>query len=373
MTPAVATRSVPRRRWIGPLAGVVSFTLAVLAVEFGFRLLEAPLGIQPRKLRDARDVVLRQRASYYEPKPYYGWSLAQSNRGDNQYGFYGDAWTLERKPGVLRIACIGGSTTAGGNPNGYRGSYPFHLREALQQTLGREIEVMNCGISGWTSAEMTCAWFLLLQDFKPDLVILHEVVNDIDPRNFPGFRPDYVHWRSTWRMAPAPAAVRWLVEHSDLCAWTYSKVPVPTLTSATVNDRVGAYASRDGRPPPETVAPFRRNVLSIGMSEESLGGTVLLATLPPQPLDPGRSDPFTVTRAGIAEHNQVFRTLAAERGWMLADLESLAAGDAAVTRPHFIDLVHVDSSANAWKAACIARVLAREWKPLIEQLAAKPH
>lgn len=367
------TPSTPRRRWVGPLAALVAFVLAALAAEFGFRALEAPLGIPQRKLTDARDIVVRQRASYYEPKPYYGWSLAQSVRGPNQYGFYGEEWALERKPGVLRIACIGGSTTAGGNSKGYYGSYPYHLREHLRQALGREIEVMNCGISGWTTAEMTCAWFLLLQDFQPDLVILHEVVNDVEPRNFPGFRPDYVHWRSTWRMPPAPASMRWLVQHSDLFAWAYSRAPLPTLTSATVNKLPGAYTARDGRTPPETIAPFRRNVLTIGTSEESLGGTVLLATLPPQPLEAGRPDPFAVTRNGIAEHNQVFRDLAKERGWMLADLAALAERDPAAARSHFIDLVHVDSDANAWKAAGIARVLVREWKPLIEQMSAKPH
>lgn len=373
MTPAVATRTRARRRWTGPLVALGSAAVAVFAAEFGFRALEPRLQIDHRKLLDARDVVLRQRASHYEPKPYYGWSLAHATHGPNRYGFYGDDWPLERKPGVLRIACLGGSTTAGGNPQGYYGSYPYHLRELLQQTLGRELEVMNCGISGWTTAEMTCAWFLLLQDFKPDLVIMHEVVNDAEPRNFPGFRPDYVHWRSTWRMPHAPAPLRWLVEHSDLCAWAYSKRPLPTLTSATVLPRVGEFTSSDGQLPQATVAPFRRNVVSIGTSEESLGGTVLLATLPPQPSDPDKPDSYRVTRSGIAEHNEVFRALAKERGWMLADLEALAAHDPAATKSHFLDLVHVDTTANAWKAACIARVLAREWKPLIEQLSAKPH
>jgi hypothetical protein len=372
MSRLAAARPAARRIWVGPLCASISLTLSVLAAEFGFRALAGPLGIEPRVLAEARDVVLCQRASHYEPKPYYGWSLAQSTRGPNRYGFYGDDWALERKSGVLRIACLGGSTTAGGNPKGYFGSYPYHLRELLRQQLGREIEVMNCGISGWTTAEITCAWFLLIQDFQPDLVILHEVVNDLEPRSFPGFRPDYVHWRSAWRVPPTPPATRWLVGHSDLLAWVHSRTPPPTLTTATVNALEGAHTFRDGRFPPETVAPFRRNVSTIGTSVEGLGGTVLLATLPPRPREKGKPDAGQ-TRAGIAEHNQLFRELAKARGWMLADLETLAAGDPAATRSHFLDLVHVDSEANAWKAACIAHVLAREWKPLIEQLAAKPH
>ena len=78
-------------------------------------------------------------------------------------------------------------------------------------------------------------------------------------------------------------------------------------------------------------------------------------------------------RAGISEHNEEFRRLAAEHGWMLADLEQLAAGNPKLAGSHFSDLVHVDSEANYWKAACIATVLLRQWKPLVEQLEAKPH
>jgi GDSL-like Lipase/Acylhydrolase family len=360
----------PARRWLGPFLAGCSFALSLLAVEFGFRALSSRAGIQDQQIERAREAVTRRRASHYEPMAYYGWLLARAARDENQYGFYGEEWALERKPGVLRIACLGGSTTAGGNPSGYRGSYPFFLREQLTALLGREVEVMNCGISGWTTAEMTCAWFLLLQDFRPDLVILHEVVNDSEPRNHPGFRPDYAHWRSVWRVAPASAPQRWLVEHSDFAAWLRSRQPLPSIHDATVLPPAGPYAFAEGRLPPQTLAPFRRNVLSIGASQTSLGGQVMLATLPPRPPASAQVD-AAATRAGIAEHNQTFRELAAQQGWLLADLERRAADAAELARPHFIDVVHVDREGNAWKAACIAQVLLRQWRPLIEQLAAR--
>ncbi|MBM3977745.1 MAG: SGNH/GDSL hydrolase family protein [Planctomycetes bacterium] len=360
----------PKRRRLGPLLAVVSFALSLLAVEFGFRALYRRAGIEEQAIVRAREAVTRRRASYYEPMAYYGWLLAQAARDKNQYGFYGEEWALERKPGVLRIACLGGSTTAGGNPYGYHGSYPFFLREQLTASLGREIEVMNCGISGWTTAEMTCAWFLLLQDFRPDLVIMHEVANDSEPRNHPGFRPDYAHWRGVWSVPPAPAPTRWLVEHSDFAAWLRSREPLPSIHDATVLPPSGAYTFTDGRLPQATLAPFRRNVLSIGASQAALGGAVMLATLPTQPPASAQID-ADFWRAGIAEHNQAFRELAAQQGWLLADLERLAADAPDLTRSHFIDLVHVDREGNAWKAACIAQVLVRNWKPLVEQLAAR--
>ncbi|TAJ23826.1 MAG: SGNH/GDSL hydrolase family protein [Planctomycetota bacterium] len=366
--PSVAVnRSPVRRGCVGPLLALASLCASVAAVEIGFRLLAGPLGIDPKRLSETRDLISHQRASFFEPKPYYGWSLARGLGGDVNYGFGGEPWQLARKPGVLRIACIGGSTTAGGNPRGYYGSFPYFLREILKQQLGREIEVMNCGISGWTSAEMLCAWFLLIQDFRPDLVIIHEAVNDVEPRVVPGFRPDYAHWRSPWRVPPSSPLLRRLVEHSDFAAWTMSHTPLPTLNTATVLPHPGEYTFRDGHLPRETIEPLRRNLTTIGTSEEGLGGTVLLATLPPKPKLPGEHG-LGSWRAGIAEHNQLFRDLAAERAWMLADLEKLSALPSEVVASHYIDLVHVDPEVNLWKARQIAEVLARNWKPLLEQL-----
>ena len=30
-------------------------------------------------------------------------------------------------------------------------------------------------------------------------VVIHESVNDVEPRNWPGFHPDYSHYRRPWR------------------------------------------------------------------------------------------------------------------------------------------------------------------------------
>jgi hypothetical protein len=82
--------------------------------------------------------------------------------------------TRARTSGVPRVACLGGSTTEGGNPQGRGGSYPPLLEVALEERTGRDFEVLNAGISSWTTNEMLVAWFLTIQDFQPDLVVLHE-------------------------------------------------------------------------------------------------------------------------------------------------------------------------------------------------------
>jgi hypothetical protein len=106
-------------------------------------------------------------------------------------------------------------------------------------------------------------------------------------------------------------------------------------------------------------------MLSIGSSAVAAGGSMLLATLPVQPWSEG-TPRFESSRNGIAEQNEVFRQLAREQGWMLADLERQTESHPEFAKAHFLDLVHVDPEGNLQKAQAIAEVLVREWKPLME-------
>ena len=46
---------------------------------------------------------------------------------------------------------------------------------------------MNVGITGWTTAETLVNYFLVVQDLSPDIVLIHEAVNDAEPRVGPAF------------------------------------------------------------------------------------------------------------------------------------------------------------------------------------------
>lgn len=337
-------------RWL--LALLVSAT-TVLGVEFGFRALAPSLGVTEAKLARARDLLLRSGASWYQPQPYYGWAVASSSTKVPGYWFYGDPVPVERVPGVARVLCLGGSTTASGNSQGARGAFPFFLAEILTERLGLPVEVINAGISGWTSAEMLCAWFLFFQDYRPDLLVIHEAVNDCEPRFRPGFRRDYAHWRHPWKLPEAPLWLRFLARHSDLVAAVRIGRPAPTLDDATVWPATGPSAFDGERLPPETIEPLRRNWLSLIHSQAGHGGTTLFASLPPAPLSPGLE--HSAYRAGIAEHNQLMRTLASEQDCLFVDLEGLARErDPQELSGWYLDLVHVTPEANRWKAAAIA-------------------
>ena len=118
--------------------------------------------------------------------------------------------------GALRVLCLGGSTTEGGNAGGIDGAYPTFLAKFLEERLDRSVEVTNGGVSGWTTAESMAAYFASYQDRDADIVLIHHAANDIAPMTTPGFRTDYAHWRTPMKRSRFGFVEGWLVRTSRL-------------------------------------------------------------------------------------------------------------------------------------------------------------
>jgi lysophospholipase L1-like esterase len=337
------------RRFV--LACGLAVVLLVLA-EGAARLL--PGHETERELARLREHLLEGTVQFYEPHPYRVYQLRRASAEVNEHGFGDVEWSVERTPGVPRIACLGGSTTQSGNNSGRRGSYPFLLEKLLEREHGFDFEVLNAGIASWTSAEMLIAWFLTLQDFAPDVVVLHEAVNDVEPRLREGFRSDYWHWRTPLQVRGAVGLERWLARESDLYLLLRRRGGSPTLGDvATRRDAPFAPASDEAGHDHATSLPFRRNILSIAESARAGGALVVLMTLP---VGPHRPD-LEVWRAYIAQHNAHLRELAGERGYLLADAEQ-AFGARPALAAQFTDIVHLEPAGNAAKAQVVAATLA---------------
>lgn len=342
-----------RRHFLIALGAVAA---ALLGAETAARLSPGVLGFDGLAIQHYREWRCDGAVHGYAPHPYLSVVRAQARGGTNSLGFRGEEWPLERTPGVLRIACLGASTTEGGNLGGEFASYPSRLREALENQLGREVEVLNAGISGWTTAETMLAWFLIVQDYSPDLVILHHAVNDVQPRLREGFRSDYAHSRRAVSVQPAPQPLRALLRVSDLAAGFLSRSEPPTL--ASLLRRPGARDVSGPLGPPQ--GTFRRNVLAIVRGARAAGTDVLLMTMPTRPEAAARDD-NPRWRQGVAEHNEILRGVAESEGCLLADaamgFAALPDGGAA----WFTDLVHVSLSGNLAKATAAYRALDGAW------------
>jgi len=345
-------RGFPKRATLGLLAGLAGLGVC----ELGFRMLQGPLGFDRERLLRFREFILSGgELAQYVPRPHVLYVRQPAHPKVNSLGFLDEEFERERRPGTLRIACLGSSTTEGGNPAQHEGSYPFLLGRILGERSGRAVETLNFGMSGWTSAETLVNYVLVVQDFDPDIVLIHEAVNDVEPRAWPGFSSDYSHYRRPWQIAPISRVDRFLVGASDLfAAWRSGSQEAFGLGAAVIRPPQGPYRFADGRLPPETSAPFKRNIRTVAELVRVRGGRPLLVTMP---YDADRARASPLFHAWLDEHNATLRELAREQGLLLVDLDEQARQHPERWQGHFLDLVHVTPEGNRLKAEAIAEAL----------------
>lgn len=184
------------RRLLAILFGLL---LGLLLVEGGARLY-----VRFRLSPDERaKLVLPYATLPYLPHPYINWvnrpnCLARDGEMHNSQGFRGIERPIAKGKGVYRIACLGGSTTYTQRVKEAE-TYPAQLETYLRGKLpNREIEVLNAGVKGYTSAESLLGLLFTVLDYSPDAIVLYHAVNDAYPRGYPNFRPDYLHCRVVW-------------------------------------------------------------------------------------------------------------------------------------------------------------------------------
>jgi len=325
------------------------------ALELGFRLLEPRLGVDRERLQALREhVASGGRVALHEARPHVLYARPPGLPGVNSLGFNDDEFHLARTPGVLRVACLGSSTTEGGNPEGHEGSYPRQLQHILEERTGRAVEVLNFGMAGWTTAETMVNYFLVAQDYAPDIVVIHEAPNDVDPRRWPGFRADYSHYRKPWSDVHYSLPYRLLVRWSDIFAVSQMKDAAAfDLAAVVIRTPQGPLRDAGDVLDPETAVAFRRNVRTIAEHVRLRGGHAVLATVPYDPAAPGAA----VYRNGIDDHNRILRELCRDQGFTLADVDARGRERAGGLHPFFLDLVHMTKEGNRFKAEVIADAL----------------
>jgi len=95
---------------------------------------------------------------------------------NNEGFFQRDSVPLKRDKDLLRIATLGGSTTMGHNVDS--GNYPVHLKQIIEKTEKRKIEIINGGVAGFTSTQAALLAEHELALYLPDIVILYIGWND---------------------------------------------------------------------------------------------------------------------------------------------------------------------------------------------------
>lgn len=122
----------------------------------------------------------------YEPHRYLGYiptpNYAANDNRHNALGYRDDEITLPKPRGEFRIVCLGGSTTYTPAVGHYQYSYPKVLERELHERGYPHVRVINGGVDGWTSYETLVDFALRTVDLDPDMVILHQGINDVFTR-----------------------------------------------------------------------------------------------------------------------------------------------------------------------------------------------
>lgn len=119
----------------------------------------------------------------------------------NRYGFIStpDLPVTRKDPDTLRIAFLGGSSTAGtggawGGDLPDQDTWPWKATEALKTKLpGQKIEFINAGLSGYSSFESYGRLWSRIRFFKPDIVVVYHGWNEMYYFNEDD---DIVDWRT---------------------------------------------------------------------------------------------------------------------------------------------------------------------------------
>ncbi len=305
-------------------------------------------------------IALNQRLPYaLWPNRY--WSFREPLRL-NGIGHFGPDLPMERRPRTLRIACLGSSGTANNIADEERDyNYPDTLRDALDAdpAVRRRfdgVEVMNCGIGGWTTLDVLIDFALNVVHFKPDYVIFYQGLNDLPLHLMERYELDYAHGRRN--LGEVLASIRLGYLFPKLPWWhSYEFARDRLVGTGNVRNEVLA---RIEKARPDYTRPYRplvaeemalRNLLLLcrGHGIRAIVGSYVFFL---------HNDSLRnrKLREGVELENALYERLAREFGLPFVPLDDIVPKD----RRYFVDAVHFTPEGIGMVAAELARAVVQD-------------
>jgi lysophospholipase L1-like esterase len=307
-------------------------------------------------------------AGLYVPHHYYLYGPRPSYQsGDrklrhNSQGCRAEDVSLGKPPTVYRIVAIGGSTTYSTLVRDNAEVFAYKLENLLNDWatavgFGRSIEILNCGVPGASSAENLLRYVFNLSQYRADMIIIQQGINDIAPRTLPTMSRDYQEFAKTWQ-EPDLGADTWFLKRLVRAAmhrfsdsvWTHG-------INYLVRHR---YWSKESGADVRHMASngpwiFESNTRYLASLAVADGATVLLLT--EHFLADGTADRATMAWfiQGVSEHNAVLGKIARENSLLFLDLQSKLCG----CRDIMSDWAHLNEAGETQKAAVIFAYVTR--------------
>ena len=195
--------SALRKSLLGVLLALAAVAVLALLLEGGLRLelrLVDVHGAWPETRESRfraeldRALTLYRRHPYLNTAPHEGARVVAFGKAVafNSLGYRSPERPLAKPSGTVRILCAGGSTTFDLLAATDEVTWPWRLEGELRRR-GLPVEVWNAGFPGWTSLESLIAFALRDVDLAPDLLVLYQGVNDLQPVSHRPFDRQYEH------------------------------------------------------------------------------------------------------------------------------------------------------------------------------------
>jgi len=270
-----------------------------------------------------------------------------ANVDANNLGFLSERDYRTSKPAdTIRIACLGGSTTAG--------KFPTVLEQLLDDDAadGQRFEVLDFGQNGYGTAHLVVNFALNVIDHDPDYLVLHTAWNDTAIRGKPeGVASDY---SNVFKAFEHPRIRdRWAIRTSVLYrAAQYRLRGMPAWANIrnaldVVGDTPITFDDAD------ELAPYRSNIEKILDFASARDIEVILTTMP-HATDAARDQGAEAKH--IDQCNDVVREIQAGRRppAPFVDLDRQMTG---VHEELFVDLGHLAPEGHRIKAQALADVI----------------
>jgi hypothetical protein len=244
---------------------------------------------------------------------------------------------------VVRVACIGGSTTESG--------WPEIMEDFLNKTSPSvKFQVFNFGIGWWSSIHSTINYILNAIDFNPDYAIIHDNCNDHNYRGYPGLRGDGAHAYQAINIPPQEDI--FLTRLSVLYRLTaisiifiskrFSKIFEPKYGMEQIALKPGKRFIYD----PKELYIFERNIETIYAVSDHNKIKLCLMTMPFSKKLKYSEEHDKVYRPHISKLNDILRKKALRYNLILIDAEKVMLGEEEL----FWDPVHVHQKGDRIKA-----------------------
>lgn len=180
----------PPRRRTGLVLDIL-FGLVVLVLFFGLTEIAARLVSDPAPPSPGQAVThqiffnndnQRDETFVIQPDPVLGYRLAAPAAEGTFVDSRGRVFARQKPPDVLRVVCLGGSTTYGVGVDDRRYAYPALLQRLFDLSLsGRpvRVEVINAGMMGYHGWHSLIRVATELGELSPDLYLVMDGLNDV--------------------------------------------------------------------------------------------------------------------------------------------------------------------------------------------------